>query len=379
MNIIFACGGTGGHIYPAVAMYEEFVRNDLGSMHKYLFVGSDYGLEKDIFPAENIAGYKLIKSRGIKRSLSPSNFKSVWCNIAAFSQARKIVRDFQPDMVIGTGGYPSFHITNRAAKQKIPFFLIEGNARPGIVVKLYHKKATRVFAATGTIRQHLKTDANLRITGLPSRGAGVCRSKSEILRDLGFAQFAQHGDGKVVVIFGGSCGSPALNAAASGYVEQPRPDRLVIWATGKANYAQVMNDITDVPINVKIVDYINNMREILSVADIIVSRAGAMTIQEIKDFKLPAVLVPFGAAAGNHQYINASELAALGTAKIIKESEITSGILRSAIDDVLSNGETIREIYDKFPASGNVSEAIYKEIAACMGGLAKDYYSQATR
>ena len=383
MKIIFACGGTGGHIYPAVAMYHEFKKHDTNMSNRYLFVGSDRGLEGDIYQAESIPDYQLIKSRGIERSFSLQNFNSIWCNLVAFSQAKKIVRNFKPDLIISTGSYPCFHITFYASKYKIPFFFIEGNALPGIVVKLFQKTAKRIFASTDLIRKYLKTDSNIRISGLPTRDTRINKSKTEILNDLGFIEdkslknkFSDHNvvapvgsyRAKMITIIGGSCGSPELNVAVSGLIDDNSLNYQILWATGKREYEKVMDRTNDIPGNVKIVDYINNMPEILSVTDMLISRSGAMTIQEIKDFKLPAILVPFARAAENHQYINASELAELGVAEIIEEKDIDSNILSRTINAVLLNENNIKEIYKNNPAlnNENVSEKIYEEIIDCV-------------
>ena len=364
MKIIFACGGTGGHIYPAIAMYNEFMSHDPDT-NNYLFVGSDYGLEKNIFQTENITGYKLIKSRGIKRSISLSNIKSVWCNIAAFSQAKRIIRDFKPDIIISTGGYPSFHITYYASKYKVPFFFIEGNALPGIVVKLFHEKAKKIFVSTELVKKYLKTDSNICVSGMPSRNIKVNKSKAEIIKDLVFNE-----DKKIITIIGGSCGSPELNSAVLELIKREDFSYHILWATGKKNYSQVIDRLGNIPENIKIVEYINNMQEILYATDIIISRSGAMTIQEIKNFKLPAILVPFAKAAENHQYINASELESIGTAIIIGEKNISSDILKSAIENTLLNEKKIKDIYENSPAmySENINENIYDEIVGCIKG-----------
>jgi len=365
MKVLFACGGTGGHIYPAIALYHEFVEHDTGADNAYVFVGSDYGLEKDIFRAEGIPDYRLIASRGIARSFSLRTFKSVWCDLIAFSQAKKIVRDLKPDLIVSTGGYPCFHTTYYASKYQIPFFFIEGNVLPGIVVKLFQKRAERIFVSTDLVRKYLKTDAPIRVTGIPTRQAVIHRSKTEIVGDLGFV-----GDKKLVTIIGGSCGSPELNVAVSGLIKDARLDYQILWATGKKDYQSVRDHIGDIPDHIKVVDYIDNMPEILSVTDMLVSRSGALTIQEIKDHHLPAILVPFAKAAENHQYINASALVALGAARMIEEKDLDSALLRSAIDDVLQNEIALKDAYKNDPAakSEGAGEKIYREIMSGMKG-----------
>jgi UDP-N-acetylglucosamine--N-acetylmuramyl-(pentapeptide) pyrophosphoryl-undecaprenol N-acetylglucosamine transferase len=358
MNIIFACGGTGGHIYPAVAIYEEFLKHSKKNEHKYLFVGSDYGLENEIFKKEDITNACFIKSRGIKRSISPYNIKAAFYNVIAFFQSKKIINSFKPDIVISTGGYPAFHITYWANKKKIPFILLEGNLRLGLVNRLFYKKARKVILSNELTKKYLEDGKNIKVIGSPSRIRHLSKSKIQIYKEMNL-----NPNKKLVTIMGGSCGADKLNSIVIELLKNSSLEYQVIWATGKKHYKDIVSSIKNIPDWAKVVNYIDNVNEILSVTDVIVSRSGAMTIQEIKEFKLPAVLIPFEKAAENHQYINALELSNLNVANIINEKDLNVDILVKTLDVVITNKsiKQIEENYEKINIV-NCNEKIYEEI-----------------
>lgn len=344
MNILFACGGTGGHIYAAVALYEEMKRRDPKGRHTYLFVGSDYGLERDIFSQEDITQTRFISSRGLQRRLTPGNLKSLFLNIRALSQARRVFAAFAPDLVVGTGGYPAYHMTRLARKKGTPYDLVEMNAVPGLVTKWFYRNARAVYAASTSLSQYLP-GGRVTVTGAPLRRCNPTLTRADILDALGLLP-----DRKTILIIGGSCGSEAINRAAEGLVKSLTPGCQLIWATGTRAFDAVSTRVIPPPPHVKLVPYIGNMPDVLSVADLIVSRAGAMTVQEIQSHHLPAVLVPFAQAAGRHQHQNALELADRQVAQIIEESDITPTALRRAIDSILLDEKRLADIAASYAA-----------------------------
>lgn len=365
MNIIFTCGGTGGHIYPAIYLYNEFKNHDSQGENKYLFVGSDYGLERDIFNNEQVESAEFICSRGIKRSIAIENIKSVFLNIKAMSQASKIFKSFKPDLVIGTGAYPSFHITYLAQKTKTPYYLIESNAKPGLVTKLFYKQAVCVFASTSVINKYLVDSSNIMYCGIPTRPIKIDKTKKQIINELGFTS-----KNPIVTVIGGSCGSEFINSAVIDMINNKEFYGQMVWATGKKDYDYSLRRLDNIPPNIKVLDYIDNMSEILSVTDLIVSRAGAMTIQEIKEFKIPAILVPFSKSAENHQFANATELKSMNVADIIEEKDINGISLKRAIDGILLDEKRRSDIHKAYAAmdNTNVNERIYNEVM-CTGGI----------
>lgn len=334
MRVLFTCGGTGGHIYPAIAIYHEFKKRNKDI--EYLFVGSDYGLEKDIMKSEGIP-IKFIKSRGIKRSLSISNMKSGVCNLIAFFQAKKIIGEFKPDLVISTGAYPTFHITYYSVKKKIPVFLIESNTMPGFVTRLFSNKAQKVFVNSSSVINHLKAHSNIEVVGTPSRIINTHKAKEQILQEQLLDK-----EKKIVTIIGGSCGSEKLNECLIDMINNKEISYQIIWATGKKNYSCIMESLQKENSKAKIIDYINNMNEILKITDLIICRAGAMTIEEIKGFSIPAILVPYARASDNHQYINALELKKVGAAEILEEKKIDPNILYKTINEIITKEETLK-------------------------------------
>jgi UDP-N-acetylglucosamine--N-acetylmuramyl-(pentapeptide) pyrophosphoryl-undecaprenol N-acetylglucosamine transferase len=385
MKVLFTCGGTGGHIYPAIAMYHEF--KNKSADFEYLFVGSDYGLERDIMKHEGLH-MEFVQSRGIKRSLSLSNLKAVFCNLKAFAQAKRILKRFQPDLVISTGAYPTFHITYYAVRKQIPVFLIESNVMPGLVTRLFSGKAQKIFVGSDRTLAYLKDPGRAEVTGTPSRLLPPERTREEILNDLDFRHSAS-----TVVVMGGSCGAERINDSLLEIINEKEISFQLLWATGKKHFAYVRDHIQEVSKEkqakdkwlkieeeqarmvdiilqpgeghrVRIVDYIDNMNEILSVADLVVCRAGATTIREIKEFRVPAILIPFAQATGNHQYINALELEEAGCAGILEEDRVNGEILIEKMNSLLSDEEllkTMRKSYDSILIE-NSNQKIYESI-----------------
>ena len=417
MKILFTCGGTGGHIYPAIAMYHEF-RSRIPDL-EYLFVGSDYGLEREIMENEGIR-MEFIPSRGIQRRLSIRNLQAVFCNLKAFFQARSMIKRFQPDLVISTGAYPTFHITWCAVRRHIPVFLIESNILPGLVTRLASGKARKVFVTSGRTLAYLRDPSRAEVTGTPSRMLPPEKTRERILQDLHFGDRE-----KTVVVVGGSCGAEKINDSLLEILHGKEIPFQILWATGKKHFSYVRDHIGPVGIQsgsgtdakeivnvgtkedacantradagitaaagcgkychigtdgntkaiqgkdgrVRIVDYIVNMNEIISVADLIVCRAGAMTIGEIKEFRVPAILIPFAQAAGNHQYFNALELEKAGCAVIRKEAELSGESLYDEICGLLSDQERLKRMrsgYDKISIS-NSNQKIFESIRKEMG------------
>lgn len=354
MKIIFTCGGTGGHIYPAIALCNEFKKRDTAGNNEYLFVGSNYGLEGEIFQEEDIEHFELISSRGINRNILAGNIKAVFCNIYALLESRKIIKRFWPDIVIGTGAYPAFHMMYLAKKSGIPYYLIEGNAAPGLVTKLFYRQAKSVFASSPRLKENLDNSDNVMLTGIPSRVYKASTSREQILDKLGLDCSRM-----TITVIGGSCGSEFINSTVLEMLTKYEFDYQFIWSTGKKySISKKFGK------NIKLFDYIDNMPEILTATDLIISRAGAMTIQEIKEYKIPAVLVPFSKATGHHQFINAQELVDLGVAEVISESDINAHILKKTICEILSDESRLKNItatYDSVMYSNN-NERVYIEI-----------------
>jgi UDP-N-acetylglucosamine--N-acetylmuramyl-(pentapeptide) pyrophosphoryl-undecaprenol N-acetylglucosamine transferase len=340
---------------------------------EYLFVGSDYGLESEIMKQEGLR-MEFVQSRGIQRSLSFRNLQAAFCNLKAFFQAKRIINRFQPDLVISTGAYPTFHATYYSIRKRIPVFLIESNIMPGLVTRLFSRKARKIFVASDRTLAYLKDPARAEVTGAPSRILPLTRTREQILEELHF-----NSNRKTVVVMGGSCGAEKINESLLEIIHQDEIPFQILWATGKKHFSYVKdrageksNEMMEVGENclqsgdnrVRITGYIDNMNEILSVADLIVCRAGAMTIGEIKEFRVPAILVPFAQAAGNHQLINALELEKAGCAVILEENKVNGGVLYEKINGLLSDEELLinmREHYDSILIE-NSNQKIFESI-----------------
>ncbi len=361
MRVMFNCGGTGGHIYPAIALYHTFREHHQN--FEYLFVGSTHGLEGEIFKEEGISNVAFLSSRGIKRSLSLSNICSLFLNFISLWKAKKIMKQYKPDFLISTGGYPSFHMTYLASRMNIPFFLIESNAVSGLVTRLFYKKARRIFTSSSILNEALKGADRMRAYGVPIRKRGQGKTKEEIARERGL----NLGE-KIVLVVGGSCGAERINEIMIDLIKSNSLPVQFLFATGKKHYKEICEKIGVVPRGIQIVDYINNMTEVVSIVDMIVSRSGAMTISEIKQFEIPALLIPFAKATGNHQYWNAMELTEQGVAEIIREEDLSRNNLEEMIEKILLNKINYQRMKQNFGKieNKNPNQQIYEEI---MGAL----------
>ena len=168
MKIIFTCGGTGGHIQPILALYQQFLMEDKKKENQYYFVGSDYGLEKELFQKYGIEHAYYLSSRGFGRSITIKNLAAIVLNIKAVRQARKIIKKIKPDLVIGTGAYPAFPITYQAKKRRIPFYLIEPNVMPGMVNRMFCSSATKVILGSAKTKKYMDQDSNSVVVGVPT-------------------------------------------------------------------------------------------------------------------------------------------------------------------------------------------------------------------
>ena len=354
MKAILTAGGTAGHINPAIAIAKEIVA-DGGQV---LFIGNETGMEMELVKKEGFE-IKSIRVSGFKRSLSPKNIKTVWQAIKGISDTKKIIRSFAPDVVIGCGGYVSGSAVFAAAQMKIPTLIHEQNAFPGLTNKILAKMVSRVCISFEESRKYFKNSENVVYTGNPVR-QNILNIKYEEARcALGI-------NGSTALVFGGSLGAKAINDAMIEALPLIDKDITVIWGTGKKRYDGVMEALseTEIPKNVKIMPYIYNMDECLAAADIVVSRAGAITISEIFVKGKAAVLIPSPNVTGNHQMHNALALKKEGAADIIEEINLNGKALAGILKDIAGNKEKMKLMQEnalKMAKPGATTE-IYKEV-----------------
>ncbi|HEU4903939.1 MAG TPA: undecaprenyldiphospho-muramoylpentapeptide beta-N-acetylglucosaminyltransferase [Flavisolibacter sp.] len=330
-RIIIAGGGTGGHIFPAIAIANALKKKD-GSI-EILFVGAKGKMEMEKVPQ---AGYKIegLDIAGFNRSSLIKNIGLPLKLVKSFLQVRGIFNHFRPDAVIGVGGYSSFPVLRFAQARGIPSFIHESNSFAGKSNKLLAKKATKVFVATDGMQQFFPVE-KIVVTGNPVRPDIVnvaTVSKEEALRFF----HLQPGK-KTVLAVGGSLGARSINEAiAAGLDALSNAGLQVIWQTGKTDAAR-WKEAAAGRSNVWVNDFITQMQQAYAAADFVISRAGAMAIAELCLVKKPVLFVPYPFAAEDHQTVNAQNLVQKGAALMVKDSDAKEGLVPAII--ALANDE----------------------------------------
>ncbi|ABO49214.1 UDP-N-acetylglucosamine--N-acetylmuramyl-(pentapeptide) pyrophosphoryl-undecaprenol N-acetylglucosamine transferase [Desulforamulus reducens MI-1] len=344
MRAIITGGGTGGHIYPALAIARGL--QSRFSKVQILYVGTNRGLEADIVPKANFP-FQAITVSGLQRKISLENFKVLWQAYRGYREAVGIIKTFNPDVVIGTGGYVCGPVVMAAARRGIPTLIHEQNAFPGITNRILSKFADQVTVTFEDSIRYFGNKDNITLTGLPVR--------PEILqaeRQTALEMFKLKNDKLTLLVFGGSRGARKINQAMVETIKKYGNDeRLqILHATGQAGYEEFMQELKDNGIslehygNIIIKPYIYNMHEALVAADMVVSRAGAATLAELTVLGLPSILIPYPYASENHQEHNARALAERGAAVLIKDSQLTGEKLIQAIKDMLQNKEKLKNM-----------------------------------
>lgn len=341
MNILISCGGTGGHINPAIAIADTIRANMPDS--KILFVGTPKGLEKELVPK---AGYDLcfVESRGFERSLSPKNIKALY--LALFSphmkSTKKIINDFAPDIVIGTGGYACWPIMRAAAAMGIPTVVHESNAVPGVAVKQLQSHCDMILTCYSDTANKLKKSCRGKViqVGNPIRGQFCTMSRDTARKKLNIPDGCKY----TVICYGGSGGASALNRVAAEFAEKyvsKHPEIMFVHSTGEKKYDEAIKAFeangTDKLANVRVMSYIHDMPVYMAAADIVIARSGAMTLTELAAMGKASILVPFPGAANDHQFKNAQLLASKAAAVVIRESALTCDRLIYEISELIGD------------------------------------------
>lgn len=365
MRVVFACAGTGGHINPAIAMANLVLKNEVDS--KVLFIGTENGLENKLVAN---AGYEIkhIRTGKILRELTLKNITALINAYKGISDAKKILKDFQPDIVIGTGGYICGPVMKAAKKLKIPYYLHESNAFPGVSVKLLAKDAKCVMIGFEDAKKRLNSKANVVYTGTPAKFTEkdiLNLNKDECIKKLNLDEINK----KIVLVTCGSQGAKKINEVVLSMIEKYRDNNIYfILVTGDKNYDEVLKLKKQVEQKIgesldnylRIEKFIFNMDEMYKVADMCITRAGAMTISELALAHKPAILIPLPTAAENHQFFNAKVLENVNAARIIEQKDLNEDSLNKTIQEIISNdniekmGQNASKVIVK-----NVEEKIY--------------------
>ncbi|MBQ8356393.1 MAG: UDP-N-acetylglucosamine--N-acetylmuramyl-(pentapeptide) pyrophosphoryl-undecaprenol N-acetylglucosamine transferase [Clostridia bacterium] len=331
MKLIVTCGGTGGHITPALAIADTVKENCPRA--EILFVGGERGMENTLVRER---GYPMesLRVEGLSRSLTPANLRVLWHAGKAVGEAKKLISSFSPDIVIGTGGYACYPTLRAAAGLGVPTAVHESNAVPGLAVKHLAGKVDRVWLNFAAAAQSLPKNARSLVVGNPlPRGCVGGAEKAPL----------PAGCHRMVLSFGGSLGARELNRAVLDLMEHERdmPDVYHLHATGKREYDAVWNDFCARGLHayphLEVVPFISDMPRRMAAASVVICRAGAMSISEIAATARPTVLIPSPNVTDNHQYKNARVLSDAGAACLLTEDTLAGGELTVTVLSLLDS------------------------------------------
>lgn len=346
MRVLITGGGTGGHVNPALAIANTIKQNDHDAVIAY--VGTKRGIENKLVPK---AGYPMyyVDVKGIKRSLSPSNIKAAYLALTSPIKAKKIIREFKPDIVVGTGGYVSWPVVKAASQMGIPTALHESNAIAGVAVKMLQKSVNRIYLNFEKTGESLSCDrAKLMKVGNPILGGFSSMTREEARKKLGITDKYKY----VILSYAGSMGAEKVNDAVLCLMREftaKHPEVYHIHATGSIELELCTSQFKEMGLdkceNIELCEYIYDMPVRMAAADITINRAGAMTISELAATGKCSIFIPSPNVAENHQYKNAKVLSDAGAAALFEEKELTDGAkpLIEEVEKLLSDeGDELR-------------------------------------
>lgn len=361
MRVIITGGGTGGHIYPALSIAKKI--KDTHSDAEILYVGTEKGLEATLVPKEGFK-FKAIRVKGFSRKVSLDTLSSLKELCLGMNDARLVIKDFAPDVVIGTGGYVCGPLVMIAALNKIPTMIHEQNAFPGVTNKILSKFVDKVAGSFEESRSRFSNPEKVIITGNPVRQQLFSVDKKKAYETLDIEKNLP-----LILCFGGSGGQKSLNDAMIKFIEKNKDNKSIqiIHITGERFYKKFILDLKEMGIkelgeNIKVVPYFYEMAEVLNLTSIAITSGGAITIAELTSLGIPSIIVPKAYTAENHQEYNASALEKTGASIMIKESDLSYELLSETIFKLLKNPSKLAEMSDKSKEVGirNADEKIVK-------------------
>jgi UDP-N-acetylglucosamine--N-acetylmuramyl-(pentapeptide) pyrophosphoryl-undecaprenol N-acetylglucosamine transferase len=313
MTILFAAGGTGGHVYPAIAIAEEIKKQ--APEVRIVFAGTKEKIEARVVPEKGFEFVTLWIS-GFSRRLRVSNLLFPLKVIVSLIQSFFVIWKLKPHVAIGTGGYVCGPVLFAASMLKIPAIVHESNSYPGVTTRMLASRVTKVFIAFETTKRWLPSTAAVELVGNPTR-----EELSTVSHEAGCEYFTLDPQKKTIFAFGGSLGSASLNAAMPGVIEEAvKNDLQVIWQTGE-HQNEFMQKYSKQSL-VRIRKYLERIEFAYAAADLVISRAGATTLAELTRLGKPAILVPYPFAAANHQELNAQTMLEAGAAVVLHDNEL---------------------------------------------------------
>lgn len=369
MRVLMTGGGTGGHVNPAIAIADT-IKAHIPTA-EIAFVGTKRGIENKLVPA---AGYKLyhVDVRGFRRSLSPANIRAAFLALTSPIAAKKLVREFKPDVVVGTGGYVSWPLIVAASKLGVPSAVHESNAVPGLAVRKLVPYVDRIFVNFAVTDEALGAPEKTMHVGSPLRADFGMISRADARAKLGLPPECR----KYIVSFGGSLGAERVNGAMIELMRDylaAHPDIYCTHACGAGGYAEVRTAFEEAGLgkyrNLELVEYIYDMPVRMAAADLVVSRSGAITLSELALAKKAALLIPSPNVTDNQQYKNAKVLADADGAVLIEEKDLAPGRICREVAAILDRPARQHELEENIAAFAvpDANEIIFREIAALAG------------
>ena len=355
MRVILSGGGTGGHIYPAIAIGQKIREENPDS--EIIYVGIKGGPEENI-AQKNGYEFRSIDAMGLPRKINKRLFKAIFKNLKGFKEAKEIIKDFKPDLVIGTGGYVCAPILYQASKAKIPAIVHESNSYPGMASKFLSKKVDRVLISYKEASKHFKNQANIVVTGNPVRNNFSLSYTDEDLKNLGIDKNIP-----VVFSFGGSNGSFALNKAVIEMSKDMNGEFYLLHQTGNRFYDDFLEKCEKSKY-IKVFKYIDNIDLFYAVSDLVIASSGAMSLAEISSVGRPSILIPKAYTTENHQEYNARTYVDHGASLMILEKDLTGSYLKNQIMSIIKDEQKIKQMGEKARelADEEALDKIYQQI-----------------
>lgn len=339
MKAVITGGGTGGHIYPALAVAEELKKRGWD----ILYLGSEHRMEAEIVPKAGF-DFKKISVRPLPRKISPKIISSLFYNTKAFFKAFKLIRDFKADIVIGTGGFVAGPVVLAGALLRKKTLIHEQNAYPGITNKILSKVVDKVCLNFSEAAEYLNVDQEkIVITGNPVRPRILNVDQQQAYKELDLKA-----ELKTILITGGSLGAEVINQNVMEIYKYALVNKIqILHLCGRKNYIKVVEQLKEKNIDpqdslIKIIDYLDEMEYALAAADLIIARAGATGLAEITSCAKASILIPFAAAAENHQLVNAQALEKNKAAVVIEESELNENLLLKKVKNIIEDENKLK-------------------------------------
>lgn len=341
MRVVISAGGTGGHIYPAIAIINKIKEEEPNS--EFLYIGTTNRMEKDLIPSLGIR-YEGLNVTGFKRKLSIDNFKAIFNCLAAIKKTRIVIKDFNPDVVIGCGGYVTAPVIYAAKKLGKKTFIHEQNSIVGLANKFLVRYTDKIGVSFESTMLSFPKE-KVVLTGNP------CSEKAIKVRKAKKEDFDLDKSKKLVLIVMGSLGSRTINDKIFSFIEKFRyKNYSVIIVTGAAYYDKVKD--RNFPNNVKVMPFIYEMPSVMKITDLMVTRAGASTISEITALEVPSIFIPSPYVANNHQYKNAIDLVNSHSALMLEEKDLSDDSLIKLIDATINNKEELLKMKENLKKIG---------------------------